>query len=104
MTKGGIADFIKNDFDTKLRTINNKAVSDKSKQLKSKNKVDSFLTKSINPKKIGAPVWPTCGFSKNAFSRERMKPCFFRTFNTIISCIFPGNFSEVFSFNIDYFR
>ena len=44
MTKGGIADFIKNDFDTKLRTVNNKAVSDKSKQLKSKNKVDSFLT------------------------------------------------------------
>ena len=31
-------------------------------------------------------------FSKNLSSEERLKPCFFVTFNVIISHIFPENF------------
>ena len=37
---------------------------------------------------------PSYGFSKNVSSRERMKPCFFVTFNIIIIHIFPENFTE----------
>ena len=38
---------------------------------------------------------PPCGFSKNVFSEETMKPCFFVTFNIIIPHIFLVNFIEV---------
>ena len=36
-----------------------------------------------------------CGFSKNVLFRERVKPCFFVTFNIIISHIFHENFIEI---------
>ena len=45
-------------------------------------------------KKDGETIWPTCGFSKNVFFRESLKPCFFVDFNIIISHIthiFPKN-------------
>ena len=35
-----------------------------------------------------------CGFSKNAFSKERVKPQFFVNFNIILKYIFPENFIE----------
>ena len=38
---------------------------------------------------------PSCVFSKNVSSRERVKPWFFLTFNIIISHIFPENFIEI---------
>ena len=38
---------------------------------------------------------PSCGFSKNVSSRERVKPWLFLTFNIIISHIFPENFIEI---------
>ena len=34
-------------------------------------------------------------FSKNVFSRERLKPCFFVTFKIIKSHIFPANFNVI---------
>ena len=42
----------------------------------------------------GGQFDPPCGFSKNLFSKERVKPWFFVTFNIIISYIFPENFIE----------
>ena len=36
-----------------------------------------------------------CSFSKNLFSRERVKPCCFVTFNIIVSHICPENFIEI---------
>ena len=36
-----------------------------------------------------------CGFSKNVLSKGGVKPCFFVTFNIIISHIFPENFIEI---------
>ena len=36
-----------------------------------------------------------CGFSKTVFSRERLKPWIFVTFNVIIRHIFPKNVTEV---------
>ena len=38
---------------------------------------------------------PPCGFSKNVSSKEKVKPCFFVTFNIIISHIFLENFIEI---------
>ena len=38
---------------------------------------------------------PTCGFSKNVSSKERVKPWFFVTFNIITSHIFPEIFIEI---------
>ena len=35
------------------------------------------------------------GFSKIVFSRGRVKPCFFVTFNVIIRLIFPENFIKI---------
>ena len=35
-----------------------------------------------------------CDFSKNASFKERMKTCFFVTFNIILSHIFPENYIE----------
>ena len=55
---------------------------------------------SINPQKAGGwgkrvNLIPLCGFSKNASSRERVKPWLFVTFNIIISHIFLENFMEI---------
>ena len=36
-----------------------------------------------------------CGFSKNASSREKVKPWIFVTFNIIISNFLPENYIEV---------
>ena len=36
-----------------------------------------------------------CGFLKKVSSKERVKPCFFVTFNTIISHIFPENVIQI---------
>ena len=41
----------------------------------------------LTQKNLGGSNWPLCG-SKNVFSGERMKSCFFVTFNIIISDIF----------------
>ena len=38
--------------------------------------------------------FPPCGFSKNMSSRNRVKPCYFVTFNIILRHIFPENFIE----------
>ena len=38
---------------------------------------------------------PPCGFPKNVFFRERLKPSFFGTFNGIISYIFFENLIEI---------
>ena len=35
-----------------------------------------------------------CGFSKNVFSKERVKPWFFANFKIILRHIFPENFIE----------
>ena len=44
----------------------------------------------------GWSIWPPpCGFPKNVSSKVRVNPCFFVTFNTIISHIFPENFIEI---------
>ena len=37
----------------------------------------------------------SCGFSKNATSKKKVKLWFFVTFNIIISHIFPENFIEI---------
>ena len=44
---------------------------------------------------VNFPSPHPCGFSNNVFSKDRVKPCFFMTFNIIISHIFPENFSEI---------
>ena len=38
---------------------------------------------------------PPCGFFKNVFFRESVKPVFFVTFDIILSHIFPKNFIEI---------
>ena len=52
----------------------------------------------ISTKKAGrinlTPLPPSYGFSKNVFSRERVKPCIFVTFNNIISHVFPKYFTK----------
>ena len=52
-----------------------------------------FLSNVFNPKNAGLTT--PCGFSKNVFSRKRVKGCFFVTFNNVISQIFPENFIKV---------
>ena len=42
-----------------------------------------------------APPPSPCGFSKYISSKERAKACFFVTFDTIISHIFPETFIEI---------
>ena len=57
-----------------------------------------FIKYSLIIKKLGGggSIWPhLCGFSKNVFSRRRIKPCFFVTFNIIISYILTENFIEI---------
>ena len=51
----------------------------------------------INPKKTGGGsiFQPLCGFFKNVSSKGRVKPCFFVTFNIIISHIFSENFIAI---------
>ena len=51
---------------------------------------------SLNLKRLGGQFNTPCDFSKNASSKERMKPCFFLTLNIIVSRIFPENFIEFF--------
>ena len=46
----------------------------------------------FNPRR--AKGSPPCGFFKNSLFRERVKPCFFVTFNLIISQIFPESFID----------
>ena len=70
----------------------------------------------LNPKTAGGGQFdpPPCCFSKNESSKEKVKPCFFVTFNIIISHIFPEHFIENsssrsedmknFSVNISYFH
>ena len=43
---------------------------------------------------VGGQIDPPCAFSKNVFSKERVKPCFFVTFKIISKHIFPENFIE----------
>ena len=71
-----------------------------------------FLGKDLNPKKVGerGQAETTCGFSKNVFSRERVKPCCFVTFdNSPFSWKFDWNSSSrsqdvrIFFFDINYF-
>ena len=54
-----------------------------------------FERVSLNLKRLQEFTPPPCGFSKNAFSRERLKPCFFVIFDIIISNIIPENFIEI---------
>ena len=63
---------------------------------------------SIKPKKAGVLIWSPlpCGFSRNVFSRERLRPCFF-----LWTTYFIENFIEIplviqkiFSVNISYFN
>ena len=61
------------------------------------------MSSFLNPKTAGGdgqfvnltPPPPVCGFLKNEFSKERVKPWFFVTFNIIIRDIFPDNFIEI---------
>ena len=46
-------------------------------------------------KRMAGQFDPSCGFSKNASCKERVKPWSFVTFNVIIRRIFPGNFIEI---------
>ena len=43
----------------------------------------------------GWSISPPGGFSKNAASKETMKPCFFASFNFVIIPIFPECFIEI---------
>ena len=43
----------------------------------------------------GGEFKPSCGFSKNVCSKERMKPCFYVTFNVIMSHIYLENFIKI---------
>ena len=54
----------------------------------------------INPKTAGRrSIWPPhhhhCGFLKNVFFKERVKPMFSLTLNVVIKRIFPENFIEI---------
>ena len=58
-----------------------------------------YMLPVLNPKTAGgsvnfAPLPSPCGFLGNVFSKERVKPCFFVTFNIILRHIFPENFIE----------
>ena len=50
----------------------------------------------FNPKKTESSQFdPSCGFPKTSFSKERVKPWFFVTFNIIIRYKLPENFIEI---------
>ena len=62
------------------------------KSWKKTQKVTLFL---LTLKRLMGPIWPY-GFSKNVFSREKVKPCFFVTFlMLIVTYIFSENFIEI---------
>ena len=42
----------------------------------------------------GVNLTPPCDFSKNALSKEKVKPWLFVTFNIILRHIFPDNIIE----------
>ena len=76
----------------------------------SKDAMNSFnemfpLARMFPPAVMHTP----CGFSKNLFFREKVKPCCFVTFNIMVNHIFPENSIEItqvvqiFFFNINYF-
>ena len=80
------------------------------------SKLTSFLSKLISVSIVVILVSlipPYCGFSKTVFSREKVKHCFFVTFN-IVRYIFPENFiknpsshlgdMKIFFVNINYFH
>ena len=50
---------------------------------------------SVYPKKLGGKFNSPCGFLKTLFCRERLKPCFFFTFDFTIRNIFSKNFIEI---------
>ena len=51
---------------------------------------------TLTLKMLGDEFDPSpCGFSKNVFFRESMEPCFFVTFNILITHIFPETFIEI---------
>ena len=60
---------------------------------------DGLIRKNIlfKPETVGEGQFDLpCGFSKNVFSKERVKPCgVFFIFNIIIRHIFPENFNEI---------
>ena len=53
-----------------------------------------FLSSNIPGRDGGSQITPSCGFSKNISSKERVKPWFFVTFNIILKHIFPESFIE----------
>ena len=72
----------------------------------------SFLRKQhFNPKKVDPQFGPPKMYiSERERETEREKPCFYATFNIIISHIFPENLIEmsqvvqkIFFFNSNYF-
>ena len=60
-----------------------------------KHLLRAFIGIRLNPKRAGEPIWPILWLFQNASDRERLKPCFFVTFNIIIGCIFLENFIEI---------
>ena len=52
-------------------------------------KLPRKLQNDLTLKRLGWRVWnlvdPFCSFSKNVYSNERVKPCFFVTFNIILT-------------------
>ena len=73
-----------------------KAVKPSTKDFSQKNKSEDFLD-LFSPKKAAGVnlTFPCVFFSKNIFSKERLKPWFCVTFNIIISHNFPENFKVV---------
>ena len=53
------------------------------------------ISQSFNLKIPGGQFDPPVVFPLNASSIEKVKPCFFVTFNIIISHIFPEYFIEI---------
>ena len=58
---------------------------------------ESMIIVSLTLKRLraGSQHDLPCVFSKNASSKERVKPLFYVTFNIIITDIFPANFIEI---------
>ena len=55
----------------------------------------SHVIGALTLKRVGVNLTHPCSFSRNVFSRERVKHCFFVTFDIIISHIFSDNFIEI---------
>ena len=56
---------------------------------------DIHFLQFLTLKRLRGNLIHPCCLSENVFSRKIVKPCFFVTFNIIISHIFPGNFTEI---------